>query len=108
MAEPVEVEEYDRGGDAAVAVGHDGPFGSDASLVDAVAKLLKRVKPALGGEKDLTWNIQGAGDMPPARASSAITGVLTLVAGVDQLQVGMAEESGKLFGSQSELGADAR
>ena len=46
--------------------------------------------------------------MAAARAAAAGAGVLAGVAGVDQLEVGLAQAGGELLGGEAELGADAR
>ena len=52
--------------------------------------LVRGQEAALGSEEQLTRQVEGAGDVAAAWASAAGARVLACVAGVDQLQVGLA------------------
>ena len=100
VAKAGQVEEDDGGGDAAVAVGHGGAVGRDPSLLNAAAELLEGEKAALGGEEQLTRQVDSAGNVAAAWTSAPGACVLAGVAGVDQLQVGLAQPKGELISGQ--------
>ena len=60
-------------------------------LVDPSADLVEGEETALRGEVQLARQVEGARDVSAARASAAGAGVLAGVAGIDQLEVGLAE-----------------
>ena len=105
VAKASQVEEDDGGGDAAVAVSHGGAVGGDPGLLDPAAEFVEGEKAALGGEEQLARQVDGAGDVAAARASAPGTCVLAGVAGVDQLQVGLAQPQGELLGGKPQLRA---
>ena len=108
VAKAGQVEEDDGGGDAAVAVGHGGAVGRDPGLLDAAAELLEGEKATLGGEEQLARQVDSAGNVAAAWTSAPGACVLAGVAGVDQLQVGLAQPKGELISGQPELQADPR
>lgn len=82
IAEAVEVEEQDRRGHAAVAVGDGGSIGGQAVVGDPAFDFVQGEETAAFGEEELAGKVQGAGDVAASGASTASTGVLTGVAGV--------------------------